>query len=227
MQPDCPSICWLLCRWRDAQKHKSISINVTHGFSNCAQAGKKKAPASAAGWPRGAFKSYFAYSVSQKHTHQISMMSHTKPHDGKRRWAATARVWLRQEMWSTRTGYYSAWAGGEIQTRLTVIGMRANVGLRCRLEASSADGWFGSSEFQVVNMKWGLVAGVCAWNGNTAWLFKPKKIKNKALTCRLLALTFTCKLKTNSIFNWSDWPVNTSSLQLVQCLKYKYWMFAK
>lgn len=42
MQPDCPSIYWLLCRWQDAQKHNSISVNVTYGFSNCAQAKKKR-----------------------------------------------------------------------------------------------------------------------------------------------------------------------------------------
>lgn len=35
MQPAPLSIYRLLYRWRDAQTHKSISVNVTYGFSNC------------------------------------------------------------------------------------------------------------------------------------------------------------------------------------------------
>lgn len=167
-------------------------------MSHMASATVQKTSASAAGWPPGAFKSYFVYSVSQKHTHQISLMSHTKPHGGKTRSAATARVWLRQEMWSTRTGHYSARAGGEIQTRLTVIGMWANVGLRCRLEASSADGWLGSSEFQVVNINRGfscLRGGVCLWNSNNA------SLKCKKLKC-LLALLLRANWKQPSHTNF-------------------------
>lgn len=138
MQPDCPSIYWLLGRWRDAQKYKSISVNVAHGFSNCARARKKKAAASATGWPPGAFKSYFAYSVSQKHTRQISLMSHTKPHDGKNALGCNSEGLTAS---GNVTGFHSAGAGGGLQTRLTVIGMGANVGLRCRLE--SVISWSG------------------------------------------------------------------------------------
>lgn len=124
MQPDRLPIYRLLCRWRDAQKHKSF-VNVTYGSSNCTRT-KEKESVSAAGWPPGAFKSYFAYSVSEKHT-QIALMSHTKPHDGKMHSAATVLVSPCKEMWSTCAGYYSARTGGEIQPWLTVIGMEGGV----------------------------------------------------------------------------------------------------
>lgn len=98
MHPDCPSIYWLLGRWRDAQKYKSISVNVAHGLSNCARARKKKR-------------------LHQQLDDLLELLNHISPivsHRNtlvkyhwwvtrnmmeKTRSAATAKVWLRQEMW--------------------------------------------------------------------------------------------------------------------------------